>query len=402
MRKGVCLLLLLLVCGGLCTGCWDQDEITSLAVISAIGLDAGDRPGEFLLTVQGSPSSSSGQNGPDGGGSQLRVVSVQAESVLEGVHQLQSRLRREPFLLHLSFVVIGESLARSGIAGVVAGLQGTLQIRGSVPVFVAAGSAETVLRAHSVLGQGPGQDVSDLLENAASFPVGRRTTINEVIGTLENHGKELAISILDLAPLDLEASSNQADDGTGQSGEQYAEVVLARIAIFRRDRWVETLDRFETNTLVLLLGEAAQGVSAVVSPSNPNSMLAVEYERFRADYTVATNGVSPPAVLVKPRVSSRLLEVPGGHDLQAAGLQPIEEAVEFDLGQHISQLVSKLQTAGSDALGFGQMISRHDPQAWSHLEPIWEQVFPQVAVQVQPRVIVRTTSLLKKFFQLKP
>ncbi|MBT9176583.1 MAG: hypothetical protein DDT20_00903 [Firmicutes bacterium] len=87
------------------------------------------------------------------------------------------------------------------------------------------------------------------------------------ISTLTGLGGELALPILDLTPLRLEAADHQPADGTGQQGRQLMEVVIGRTALFVRDRWVHELDVFQTQIFTLLTGDVAQGTMAIVHPT---------------------------------------------------------------------------------------------------------------------------------------
>ncbi len=401
MQRHRNLLVVLMISCLLATGCWDQDEITSLASVSGLGIDATDKPGIILVTMQIAAPTGSASGGGTSEGAKLRVISTEAETIQEGVTQLQTRLRRRPFLLHLNFVVFGERLARSGIDGMVTGLQGMSQVRGSVPVFVAAGDAVQVLQAHSGIARSPGQDVSDLLDNIASSPIGNATTLNDLVNTLTSLGKEPAIPILDLVPLDLMSGTDMPNDGTGQSGQRYQEVMMYRTAVFKRDRWVDTLDRFQTNTLVLLLGGSRQGVGSTPNPSNPDEPFAFQFERFSVAYRVNMDDQGVPRFLLDSKATIRLLEARGGYDLRQNGTKPLEQAIEFDMVLMARQLTEQLQATGVDSLGLGQKIAARNPSAWRQLEPIWSDVYPEVEVEIRAEASLRSTGLISKIFQTK-
>lgn len=401
MRKLICLLLII-CCTGLSTGCWDADEITSLSVINAIGVDAASQPGKINLFVQVSPPGGASAGGGSPSTSALRVLSVEAESIIEGVTALQSRLRRRPFLSNLGFVVVGENLARSGLSAVIAQLLGENEIRGSVPLFVTYGSAEAILRAHSGTGRSPAEDVMNLLQNTNHSPTGQKVTVNQAINILEGTGSELALPILDLAPLDLSSGAQLPPDGTGQGGERYTEVVMARTALFSRDRWIDTLDRLETNILLRLFGKSMQSVITMPNPADETQTMAVQIESYSISYDLTVNGAEPPQVVLHPKAIIRLLDVQGSYNIAPRGLKPIELATEFDLGQAASQLIAKLQQLNVDSLGIGQKIAGRYPKAWSQLKPIWSEAYPKVQFDVQPHAIIRSTGLIKKFFQMKP
>lgn len=390
----LCLLSIVLL-----PGCWDQDEITSLAKINGLGIDAGSRPGMVRMTMQISPPGSSSAIGGTANASKLRAVTVEAESIIEGFGLLQSHLSREPFLLHLGYVVFGEQLARSGIGDVLAGLQGWAQIRGSVPVFVTTGSAEDALHAHSGIGRAPGEDISDLLGNIANSPVARRVSLNDVYNTLTGIGNELAIPIIELAPLRLESGDASPSDATGQSGQQFEEVVISRLALFQRDRWISELDALETMTLVLLLGESHQGVGTIQNPVDPSGIIVPLYESISIGYEVQGDHPEQLRLLIKPRLAIRLLEIRGQYDLQKEGSEPIVSAAKSDFGLQVSTLMQKLQEQNIDALGMGQQVSRHNPKLWRLIENQWDQVFPTVEILVEVDANLRSNGLLKKFFK---
>lgn len=401
MRRRTSLLIMLAITSLLCPGCWDQDEITSLAAVSGLGIDATDKPGVILVSMQIAAPTGSASGGGASEGAKLRVLSIETETIQEGIIQIQTRLRRRPFLLHLNFIVFGESLARSGIGGVISGLQGLTQVRGSVPVFVAAGSAAQVLQAHSGIARSPGQDVSDLLANIPSSPIGNGTTVNDLVNTLTSLGKEPAIPILDLVPLELISGTNLPDDGTGQSGQRYEEVMMYRTAIFERDRWVDTLDRFQTNTLVLLLGGSRQGVGSTPNPSNPNEPFAFRFERFSASDQLRIDDQGIPSFLLDLKAVIRLLEARGGYDLRTNQTGPLEQAIEFDMVLQARQLTEKLQAIGVDSLGLGQWIAAHNPRAWSRLEPIWAEVYPSLQIEIRAEASLRSTGMINRIFETK-
>lgn len=401
MRRHRSLLALLAMTCLLITGCWDQDEITSLASVSGLGIDATEKPGIILVTMQIAAPTGATSGGGAAEGAKLRVLSIEAETVQEGIIHLQTRLRRRPFLLHLNFIVFGEDLARSGIGGVISGLQGLTQVRGSVPVFVAAGSAEDVLKAHSGIARSPGQDVSDLLQNIPSSPIGNGTTVNDLVNTLTSLGKEPAVPILDLVPLALVSGTNLPDDGTSQSGQRYQEVMMHRTAVFERDRWVDTLDRFQTNTLVLFMGGSRQGVGSAPNPASADEPFGFLFEGFSVSYQASVDDQGLPRFLLLVKATIRLLEARGGYDLRTIGAKPLEQAIEFDIVLQARQLVDKLQMIGVDSLGLGQKIASRDPGAWSQLEPIWSEVYPAVPVEIRAEASLRSTGMINRIFQTK-
>lgn len=383
------------------TGCWDLHEITEVAPITGLGFDVGTLPGTIRLSAQIIPPQAGGVDMDAAGAASLRVLSVEAATVTEAVLLLSAHIRREPFLMHLGFVVFGEEMARAGIGAVLGGLEGKVTIRGSVPVLVAAGSAQEVLRARSGIGRAPGQDILDLLENMQRLPLGRVVTLYEVVNTLTGLGEELALPILDLTPLRLEAADHQPADGTGQQGQQLMEVAIGRTALFVRDRWVHELDVFQTQTLTLLAGDVTEGALSLVHPTAPGGAMAVRFLRFRAQFKPEVTPEGPIALQVKIEIDASLTETRAGYDLRQAGPQPILEVLEQHVTAEVTELFALMQTIGSDSLGIGNMIYRRQPRTWSRLEPHWTEHYKQMTVSVDTTARLKDTGLLVRLFAVR-
>jgi len=384
----------------LLTGCWDLQEITDLAPIIGLGFDAGNVPGTIRVLFQTTPPTVGAAGGLQGGVS-LRVITVEAATLTEAVTVVLGHIRRDTFLMHLGFIVFGEELARTGIGAVIAGMHGRVDIRGSVPVLVAAGSAEAVLRARSGVGRSPGQDILNLLANIRGAPIGPRMTFYEVISTLTGLGGEIALPILDLTPLRIEAGDFQPADGTGQQGQQLMEVVVGRTALFKRDRWVHELDVYQTQIFILLRGDVTQGTQSIVHPTAPGGAMALHFLRFRAEFSPRVLGKESVSLPVKIDIVASLSEVRAGYDLRQHGPQPILEVLEAHVTAETIELLSLLQQLGVDSLGIGNMIYRRQPQVWRQVEAQWEELYRQTTVSVETKARLRDTSMIVRPFAVR-
>jgi len=401
VRKALLLVLVAFLVFTL-TSCWDQQEITELAAIVGLGFDAGSRPEVLKISVLISPPGTSGVAGGQGGsgGTRLRVVTLEAPSLCDAMNLLHSHTRREPFLLHLSFVVFGEEFAKSGIAPAIGGLQGFTTIRGSVPVYVSVGTAEDLFHARSGIGRTPGQDIADLTSTAKGASLTSEVSVNDVISTLEGLSGELTLPILELVPLRLMSGDEIPNTGVGQEGEQLNEVIMARMALFNRDRWMADLDTYQTQLFIHLIDDTGRGSITIVNPADPTGIIAFQFERFSTNFSfdVTEDQVS---VDIKNSVVTRVHEIQGGYDFAQKGFEPLTQTLENTLNTQVENVFSYLQSLGIDSLGLGEIIRRNSPSDWSKLEPKWEQIYPQISLTVETSVKVQTTGLVNKFFVMK-
>ncbi|MBT9155677.1 MAG: hypothetical protein DDT37_00645 [Firmicutes bacterium] len=383
------------------TGCWDMDEITELAPIMGLGFDVGTRLGTIKVSALITPPTRAGADGGAVGVPNLRVLTVEAATVTEALSLLLGHIRREPFLMHLGFLVFGEELARAGIGGVVAGVHGKIEIRGSVLAVVAAGSAEEVLHARSGIGGAPGEDILRLLSNLRRAPLGRLVAFYTVVNTLTGIGSELALPILDLTPLRIEAAGHQPAGGTGQQGQQLMEVSIGRTALFVRDRWVHELDVFQTQIFTLLTGDVDQGAMTIVHPTAPGGVMAVRFLRFRPHFKPHVSPGGSVALHVNIEIDASLTETRGGYDLREYGPKPITTVLEDSVTAQVTALLTLMQQIGSDGLSIGNMIYRRQPTTWGHLEPRWSELYRQMTASVKTKARLRDTSMLARLFAVR-
>lgn len=385
----------------LLVGCWDQQEITDLAPITGLGIDPGERPGTVRVSVQISPPAPAALGGAGAADPALRVITVEAATVFEALTLLFAHTRREPFYWHVGFIVFGEEMARAGIGGVIGGMHGMVTIRGSVPVLVAIGPAEEILKARSGTGRAPGNDVLNLLSTLRAAPLGATVNLNDVITTLTGLGSELVLPVLELTPLRLQRGNDSPNDGTSLQGTQLQEVIITRMALFNRDRWVEALDPYRTQTLVLLRGFVGVGGMTMPHPTDPNGVMAVQYEDFRSTLTPRVAGGGEVSLDVKITIRARLIEARGYYDYGLYGPNPITKILEEEVTAQVVDLFSTMQGLGIDSLGVGDMIYRNNPRAWSMLEPVWDKSFSLMPVRVQTDAKLTGTSLIVKLFDVK-
>ncbi|MBS3937857.1 MAG: Ger(x)C family spore germination protein [Peptococcaceae bacterium] len=390
---------LVLMISLLLVGCWDQQEITDLASIAGLGFDVGSYPHTVRMSFMTSPPRA-GLGGEGGDGSRLRVMTVEAGSFTEALILLQGHIRRQPFFLHLGFILFGEELAKSGLNGQIAALQGRSTIRGSVPIFVAQGTAEEILTARSGIGHAPGQDIADLLDNLAEAPLGRPTTIHNVRNVLGGLGSEITAPILELTPLRLQAGDEKPEVGLGLANEQLREVFVRRLAVFRRDRWVADFDQYLVQTFVLLTGTTKMGSLNITNPADPKSIMGIAIANFQARFEIKIEG-DKVEVEILPRVKAIVREVSGSYILRDRGLEPIAQNIEQEVNRQVIAVMSFLQEQKADALGIGDMIRRQQPDVWARLEPRWGQLFPQITVSVNTEAEITSTGMLVRFFEIK-
>jgi len=60
----------------------------------------------------------------------------------------------------------------------------------------------------------------------------------------------------------------------------------------------------------------------------------------------------------------------------------------------VDMVIRRAQELESDFLGFGNLIYRKLPREWKRLEPRWQEIFPNLKVNVDVRVVIQRGGLV--------
>ncbi|MGA9175302.1 MAG: Ger(x)C family spore germination protein, partial [Thermoactinomyces sp.] len=136
------------------SGCWNYFELNELAFVTAIGYDQGkDYPYRLTLQVVNPNNMIQQPTGGGGvGGSPITIYVGEGNNIVEAIQNASNKVSRRMIFSHTQVAVIGEDLARKGIAPLFDAKERNLEGRINIPVLIARGTkAENVVSALSSL-----------------------------------------------------------------------------------------------------------------------------------------------------------------------------------------------------------------------------------------------------------
>lgn len=165
MKRLACMLCTLSLLGFVLSGCWDRHELNDLAITVGMGFDkSGD---EYLVTAQiVNPNEVASKKGA-GYSTPITTLSARGISTLEAARKLTTSAPRKLFASHLRIIVIGEELAREGVAKVLDGITRDHEIRSDFYIIVARGTtAAKVLQVLTPIERIPANKMFKTLETS--------------------------------------------------------------------------------------------------------------------------------------------------------------------------------------------------------------------------------------------
>lgn len=366
------------------SGCWDRTEINDIAFVEATGIDkAGDEytlAAQFPLPGQMGGAGSVGGGGGTSGAKMWFLDSAKGPSLKEIIDRQQKSLSRQLNFSHRRVLIVGEQLAKSGVSSILDIVSRIPQNRLTSNLVVSKGDALELLNAKSSLEKIPAEMARELLVNSMKQP----RTIKHVIDEILADGKEpvLPYFILDRTR-------------PGKEGKPETIIRIDGLALFKGDRLVS-----------FVRGEEAQGILWAMN-QNKNPSLSVDAPRGKGKISIqfAENHVSIKPVAqndemtMKIEITARggVVENESNYNNSTDNSMAVQHALTKKLQTMVENSIRRLQTEHRcDSIGFGDAIYRRYPAYWQRIKDDWDQIYPNVKMNITVRIDIENTGTVIK------
>lgn len=391
------LCLAVIVCTSLLTGCWNRREMNALAIAVGVGLDKVGDQVQVSVQVVNPNKVSSQQSGYDGH-SQVAMFHETADTVFEALRKITTVAPRKIYLSHLSVLVIGEELARSGIMESIELFYRDQELRTDFFVAVAKNaSAQEALKIYTSLDNMPARRLYHSLETSENVWAPTKTvTMDELMNNLQSEGKETVLTALELT-------------GAAEEGEKLENVEridspvrlrYSGLAAFRGDRLIGWLNEEESKGLNYITGNVSSTVGYNRCGEKGKVVLEVIRSRTRMKGEVRDG---KPVVRLHVRMELNIAALSCRIDLtDPAVIELQQEKVEQQVKQFMSKTLHKAQhELRSDLFGFGQELYRSHPKQWEQWKQGWNERFSAMETETEVHAVIRNVGVITKEIDLK-
>ncbi|WP_223812064.1 Ger(x)C family spore germination protein [Geobacillus sp. 46C-IIa] len=375
--KRALILLLVIVTIAMLGGCWDREEVNDIAVVLGIGIDRVKNE-KIRLTVEiAVPRAiSAGQTGGGGGGGsqgETIVRSGTGVTIADAIAQLQERLPRRLFWGHTKVVIFGEKAAKAGIREHLDFLIRHPQTRIRSNVLVSKGSAKSVLELLPPIEQSSSEVLREMAESRTLL----RKTVKETLQMLKGEAETALLPMVKVLP--------------PEKGKKEIETIafIYGTAIFKKDRMVGQIDDYTTRGVLWIRNEIKQAHVTVKIPGEKGNItsrmirshtdVTPKYEKGR--WKIVVNVMTEDDIILNGTKLNLLSE---------RNIERIETELEKDINRRMKRALNRLQKEmEADVFGFAEAIHKKHPRHWRHLKKRWNDLFPEVPVELNTTVRVR-------------
>lgn len=393
MKGKVALLIILTILLISLTGCWNRRELYDLSIAVAMGIDKSDDG--YLVTVQIiNPAEITAKIAT----TRTTVTSYRAtgSTVFEALRKLAKKSPRKIYASHMRIVVVGEELAKEGIAKVLDFISRDHEFRTDFYIMVARDAKATeVLNILTPLEKIPANKIYYSLKTSAkawttTLPVQLDDLINKLVSKGDN--PVLAGILIKEDPQEGKKLSNV------ERVQPSTLLKIDSLAAFKKDKLVGWLSTVESIGFNHIIGKVKSTV--VVIPWSDGGKLGIELIRTKPKVKGKVED-GKPKIDIEHFVEANIGEVESEVDLsKTENIYEIEKILANEIKSKMKEAVKKAQQDfKSDIFGFGETIHRVDPKEWKELKKDWNKEFENLEVNIKVTAKIRRLGTITKSFQ---
>jgi len=346
-----------------------------MVVVAGVAIDKGVHE-NYLMTVEIADISSGKDTTV-----KSKVLSVEGQTIFDAARNMISISGKKLYWSHAKVIIIGEAMARSGVAPILDWYNRDAETRGDIHVLVS----------RSGLGR-------DILETKVGPDEVKSFTLDNLMRNQDKLSKAPQTQIWEFTnKIGVEGVSALAPQVTlrEEHGQQLPHI--EGTAVFKRDKLIGFLDGEESKALLFVNDEIKGGLLIVKGGTKEKSLVALEIFKNRTKIdTKAEQGNIEMKVNIAATVA--IDEVDGNLDvINAGGSKQLERSVERMLKKQVDSIVEKAQSEfKADIFGFGAWIQEDKPEVWDQVGTDWDDIFEDLKVTVTTNIHIRNSAMLSK------
>ncbi|AXP47463.1 Putative spore germination protein YfkR [Bacillus subtilis] len=380
MKKTIYKCVLPLLICILLTGCWDRTEINDIAFVVSSAIDK--KKDQYRVAMQiplvGQLGGQTGGGGGTAGSKTWYVDSASGTTIREANNKLQTSLSRTINTSHRRTVIIGEDMARDGVAPVFDILTRNPQNRLTALILVSRGEARDILNTDVQLEQFPAEMIRELAIIATSRPV----FLSRFMSDLVEIGSDPYAPVI--------SASKTKPGGKGKSN-----LKIDGLAIFKKDRLMDIFKDEHMTATLMLLNQARQPEFIVDLP-NQMGQASIQLQKSNASFHAAEKN-GKLSMTIEIRAKGIIMENQSTYETRENDqYYIIQKALNRTIKKDVISTVHRLQKLKADPAGFQDRTIRSTATTKNLLKKEWEEVYKDMEVHVVPIVTIEQGGVLYK------
>lgn len=353
-----------------------RQEVENLTLTKLVAVDKSNNKIK-LISVARSVETGGGQGAPK---IESEITTSEGSTIFDAVRLQHTYSDKKPFWGRTEHFVIGEYAAKDGVRSISDFFLRDHESRQNIDVFIVRGSsAEDIIKKTVKEKAFIGDILKTLTESCNGMSMSTRVKLYELSCMLDSKTSSPYLPCL------------QEIKGVDQTGSEppHTDLQLIGLAVFKEDRLSYYLDGRETRGFNWIKGDVRTGIIVVKDPEDQE----VSLEIITAERKIKTdinNGI--PIIDVNIEMSSNIGEQwSAGNIYRENPLDYLESQQEEIIKTEVLNVIRKAQEKNTDIFGFGDTIYHQHPGKWKAIEKNWEEIFPEMEINVSVKSKINRT-----------
>jgi len=357
-------------------GCWDMVEINNRVFPYSIGYDLNNSEDErYIITLRHPNINALGKN--PSSDVKAYVVSTTANNGFDAIHKLTTKMQQPIYLKHLKVVVLAEEVAKQDklIREIADGISRDFIINKNVQMVVVKEGAKSLLETTLKSNR---QEMVEGLLNSLLINQQESTLFTPI--TLGNFVEDIDIS-------------NSAIMPVASPGNE--EIIISGGAIFKDYKLIGYLDPMENRAIAYLnnlvnsdgIDTEYKGadLSLLITSAKSKKALISEDENIKIRFDIELEGHIHEFILDKDmKIDSKEI------------LEDMQNHVAKEIKQELEKTIEKVQKEyKADVIFIGDYIRKFHPKVWNKIKDNWEEIYPEIEIEVDVKMFIRRRGLTK-------
>ncbi|HHY27265.1 MAG TPA: Ger(x)C family spore germination protein [Desulfitobacterium dehalogenans] len=346
------------------TGCWNQRELNTLAIVMGLGIDKTEESNQLLVTaqvanpkeLQSSPARSNAQA--------FWNIQNTGNTLFSILRDFTHISNRKLYFPHIQVLILGQDYAKEGIQEELDFFIRDHETRLNIWLVVSESNARDVLDIEPVIDRIPAINISKLLDEQDPNSQTSTNQLNDFVTALINQTTAPTAPLVEIV--------GKGDKKTLQ---------VKGTAVFKGDKLIGELNKYETRGLLWVKDEVKSGIIDVECPEGDGK---VSIELIDSKTKVSAE-IRDNQVVMKIYIREKGA-LASQYCVQNLRTKEKVEAIERNTAAAIQDEVltafRKAQELNADIFGFGEVVRKEHLKEWKDMKERWDEVFSEIIVEV--------------------
>jgi spore germination protein KC len=381
LKKAACIIVLLMTVT--LSGCWNNRNITDLAIIAGIGIDkAADGNIECTTQIVSSTKpgdSQSGSGTTQSNGSTL-TISSEGATMFDAVRNQVPKLSLKGYAAHIQLMVIGEDMAKNGLDNIWDFFERDHEVNRTLKVVVVKnGTAKSILEAKADVEQIGAVEVADTLESTA---YGKNIGMfgYKVTELLSQPLIGIVIGVID--PCGATALSKMKVEGG---------------AVFKHAKLAGYFDINQTRGYLFSSNQLHSTILTIANPKEAGKLVSIEVISSESKLTADIKG-GKPKFDIEVKTKGNIGDEQGSTDLtDDKDIKALTSEAEALISENIRDMIETSQKEfDCDVLNFNDMLYKHNYSDFEKIKNNWDELYMNADISIHVQFTIDRPGIINK------